>query len=115
MSLNAFLFQLKEFSSIVDAKIMIIGKVEAMIPDIPAMRISFWTFVLIFKFTFLVEADFQSLWNFQEYSLFIFSNSSTNVCSDCAPVILYLPFTMNVGTPLISSFLASAQLSEKLF
>jgi hypothetical protein len=48
MSLKAFLFQLKDFSSIVDAKIMISGKVEAMIPDIPAMRISFWTFVLIF-------------------------------------------------------------------
>jgi hypothetical protein len=48
MSLKAFLFQLKDFSSIVDAKIMISGKVEAMIPDIPAMQISFWAFVRIF-------------------------------------------------------------------
>jgi hypothetical protein len=48
MLLKAFLLQLKDFSSTVDAKITISGKVEAIIPDIPAMRISFWTFALIF-------------------------------------------------------------------
>lgn len=47
MSLNASLFQLKEFSRMVDAKIMKSGKLEPMMPDIPARRISI-EFLLLF-------------------------------------------------------------------
>ena len=46
ISLKASLFQLKVFSSTVDAKIIISGKMELMIPDNPAIRISFRVLVV---------------------------------------------------------------------
>jgi hypothetical protein len=48
MSLNASLFQLKDLSRIVDAKIMMSGKMELMIPDIPAMQLSIEFLLLLF-------------------------------------------------------------------
>jgi hypothetical protein len=46
LSLKAFLFQLKDFSSTVDARIMMSGRVELMMPDIPERRISFRVLLL---------------------------------------------------------------------
>jgi hypothetical protein len=62
MSLNAFLFQLKDSSSIVEAKIMTSGRVEPIIPDVPAIVIFCFWFTLcvycaliIYRFSVFVK------------------------------------------------------------